>query len=180
MRRNKSLVRHGAVVLSGSMLVALTLWAIPTAAQEDSDTKDPAFAQEFWNYLQEVDYQKNWSRWPGHEEGFKESASERHGALLKVYVNDEVTGNVQDPPPKSIIIKENYNKDKELVAITPMYRVPKDYDPEHNNWFWAKYKPDGPLFEMNGKKISGKVNGCIQCHSSAKGDDFIFSNDQGN
>lgn len=177
MRRNNNWMRQSAVVFTGSLLVAWAFCTIPTAAQEGSDTKNAAFAQKFWDYLQEVDYQENWSRWPGHDQEFTEGTSP-HGAFLKVYVNDEAKSNPQDPPVKSIIVKENYNKEKELVAITPMYRVGKDYDPEHNDWYWAKHKPDGTLFEMKGMQLSGKVKGCIQCHGSAKGEDYIFTNDE--
>jgi len=30
---------------------------------------------------------------------------------------------------------------------------------------------------MKGMKLSGKVKGCIQCHDSAQGNDYIFTND---
>jgi len=182
MTRNQTLTRGLVLLLGGSLALAVASWSVPTVAQENQsqesggDAKDPAFAQKFWNYLQEADYQEKWSRWPGHEEEFIEGSSP-HGAFLKVYVNDQVTGNLESPPTKSIIVKENYNKDKKLVAITPMYRVGNDYDPDHKNWYWAKYKPDGTLFEMKGMKLSGKVEGCINCHSSAKGNDYIFTND---
>jgi len=165
------------LILTSSLAIALVMGIIPLSAQQDDNTQENAFAEKFWNYLQEVDYREKWSRWPGIEQEFKQGASP-HGEFLKVYVNDEVKGNLEDPPIKSIIIKENYDKDKNLVAITPMYRVGKDYDPEHNDWYWAKHKPDGALFEMNGVKLSGKLKGCIECHSSAKGDDYIFTNDE--
>lgn len=170
------------VMLGGCLALGLTNWSVPTVAQDNEvqesgeHAKDPAFAQKFWNYLQDADYRKNWSRWPGYDERFIKGESP-HGAFLKIYVNDKVTGNVEEPPAKSVIVKENYNKDKELVAITPMYRVGKGYDPEHGDWYWAKYKPDGTLFEMKGMKLSGKLAGCISCHSSAKGGDYLFSND---
>lgn len=182
MHTNRSLTYILILLLGGISAAGLALWAVPSVAQENEaqnsgeDAKDPAFAERFWAYLQKVDYQKNWSRWPGRDQEFTEGTSP-HGAFLKVYVNDEVTGNPENPPAKSILVKENYNKQKELVAITPMYRV-EGYDPEHDDWYWAKYKPDGTLFEMEGMKLSGKVEGCINCHRSAKGDDYIFTNDQ--
>ena len=185
MRRNQTLNRGLILLLGGSLAVGLASWTAPSIAQENEaqgsgdDANDPAFAQKFWDYLKKADFQEEWSRWPGHDEGFMEGRSP-HGAFLKVYVNEQVTGNLENPPVKSIIVKENYNEQKELVAITPMYRVGKDYDPEHNDWYWAKYKPDGTLFEMKGMKLSGKVQGCINCHSSAKGKDYVFTNDSTN
>ncbi len=162
-----------------AVAVALTLVTAAAMAQEEAGgEEEPTFAQKFWNYLEKVDYRENWSPWPGTEGEFVEGKSP-HGALLKVYVNDEATKNFDDPPPKSIIVKENFNEDKKLVAITPMYRIPKEYDPEHNNWFWAKYMPDGTVAEKDGMKLAGRVKGCIECHASAQGNDFMFMNDQG-
>jgi len=31
---------------------------------------------------------------------------------------------------------------------------------------------------MKDMKLAGKVKGCINCHSSAKGGDYIFMNDK--
>ncbi len=188
MQRHPRPIQNRAVLLGVAFALALVMGMLPTVAQDnakqetaaqenDDQAKQAAFAKKFWDYLQESDYQEKWSRWPGHEEEFIEGTAP-HGAFLKVYVNDKVTGNVEDPPAKSIIVKENYNEQKELVAITPMYRVGEDYAPDNNDWYWAKYKPDGTLFEMNNMKVSGRVKGCIECHQSAKGDDYLFSNDK--
>ncbi len=68
----------------------------------------------------------------------------------------------------SIIVKENYTPDKELVAVTVMYKV-RGYNPEAGDWFWAKY---GPRFEI---LAEGKVQDCLTCHSSVKDNDYIFS-----
>ena len=177
MRNYQNRTRWCATLLCGCLAIGVTVGAAPSPKQDnDDEAKQTAFAKEFWEYLQKVDYQEEWSRWPGQDQEFTEGTSP-HGAFLKVYVNATVAGNLEDPPVKSIIIKENYDEDKELVAITPMYKVSEDYDPENDNWYWAKYKPDGTLFEKDGIKISGKVKGCIECHSSAEGGDYIFTND---
>ena len=170
------------LLLGGCFAVVLATWSVPTVAQESGDdAKDPAFSQKFWNYLQEADYQEEWSRWPGQNEEFIEGSSP-HGAFLKIYINDTVKNNTEDPPVKSLIVKENYNKDKELVAITPMYRVGNDYDPDHNDWFWAKYLPDGSLdknpkgMSLAGRVAKGADQGCIACHTGA-GEDMLFTTD---
>jgi len=65
-------------------------------------------------------------------------------------------------------IKENYSSDKKLKALSVMYKI-KGYNPDGGDWFWAKYSPDGKV------EASGKVKGCIDCHSKAKNNDFIFT-----
>lgn len=64
-----------------------------------------------------------------------------------------------------------------------MYRV-KGYDPENKNWFWAKFKPDGTLhtnpkkMKLAGKVAKGMNKGCIACHRSAPGGDYVFNSDR--
>ena len=66
------------------------------------------------------------------------------------------------------------------MAITVMYRT-RGFDPQHNDWYWVKYNPDGTVARTpaakGSKRISGKFKSCIDCHSGAKGDDFYFAND---
>jgi hypothetical protein len=54
------------------------------------------------------------------------------------------------------------------MAVTPMYRM-KGFNPEGGDWYWAKYGADGSVMK------SGKVEGCIQCHSVQKAKDWIFT-----
>jgi hypothetical protein len=81
-------------------------------------------------------------------------------------------------PHGSILIKENYGKDKKtLMAVTVMYRT-KDYDPKNNDWYWAKYEADGRISMMKSMPIAGKVMMCAKCHSGADGKDYVFANDK--
>ena len=70
-----------------------------------------------------------------------------------------------------------------LKAVTIMVKRP-GYDPDDKDWFWAKYKPDGSIFTNDkGMKLVGKVAkgmpvGCISCHASASGSDFVFSHNK--
>ena len=96
------------------------------------------------------------------------------------------------------IIKRNYggdgvsiNSDKEtpakfLKAVTVMFKRENGYDDEDKNWFYAKFKPDGSLFtkskmgmnlQLAGRVAKGKPEGCISCHQSAPGGDFVFAQD---
>ena len=118
-----------------------------------------------------------------------------HGMVLElVYKN--ITVNNHDG---FIVVKKNYdgmdvtvesvknNRAKYLSSITIMYQRESGYDKDNRNWFWAKYTPDGGLFQ---KKIEGKIiqmagriwkgknidqnKGCLYCHRSAGGGDYIF------
>ena len=70
-----------------------------------------------------------------------------------------------------------------LLAVTVMVQREPGYDPEDNNWFYAKYAPDGAIvMANNGMAMAGRVAkgmeaGCIPCHVKAGGGDFVFWND---
>jgi len=160
---------------AGGLLIAAVTFVAVGVAQDGEDPKKP-FEEKFWSYLQKADYAEKFSPWPGMEDDYYPGRAP-HGAHLKMYVNRPVTENPSDPPHKSVIVKENYNEAKELAAITVMYRS-KDYDPDNNDWYWVKYQPDGTVAKMKDMKLAGKVDGCIQCHSSAKGGDYVFANDE--
>ena len=67
----------------------------------------------------------------------------------------------------SILIKENFNKQKVLQTIAVMYKQ-KNFDPHDNNWVMALYKADGSNISF------GKVKACINCHAMASSSDFVF------
>ena len=110
-----------------------------------------------------------------------------HGAIL-----DTVSGKIKiKGKPLNIIVKRNYGGDgasiatvsndpaKYLKAVTVMLKRP-GYDPETQDWYWAKYLPDGNLDKnpkgmlLAGKVAKGKAKGCIACHSAAPGGDMMF------
>lgn len=176
------------IATAATLILALTavstyLLSPAAIAQQQQQERQPAnergerFAEEFWQYLTEAQY-RNWAPWPGQDMGFVPGQAP-HGAKLKLYVNRTVAAGAEEVPEKAIIIKENFTPDEKLAAITIMYRPEREYDPEHGNWYWVKYNPDGTVATMNGNRLAGKVQSCIECHSTAQGDDFIFSNDEG-
>ena len=112
---------------------------------------------------------KKWAAWPGKEKMSR--GTEPHGYYISVYINDKAVESLKSHMPmgnNSIVIKENYNRKKELAAITVMYKV-QGYNPEGGDWFWAKYDNKYNIL------ADGKVKGCIDCHSSAKDNDYIFT-----
>lgn len=126
--------------------------------------------KELWGYLQKKGYTEKYSLWPGKGKLYK--GAEPHGALLTTYVSkkalEAIEGKKGVMPPGSIVVKENYTPDKKLAAITVMYKVDK-YNPDANDWFWAKYAPDGAI------QAEGKVAGCIGCHGQQKDNDYLFT-----
>lgn len=148
-------------------------------------TTDVQIAKAIWASVE--GYKSGWAQYPG-KEGWQPGNSP-HGAWLKYYINETAMSDLQNFPHGSVIIKENYPDTMSSTGpITIMARI-EGYDSEINDWFWAKYLPDGSLdTNEDGIKLAGQVakgageNGenaaCIGCHSSAAGGDYLFVNDQ--
>jgi hypothetical protein len=142
-------------------------------------TPDEFFAS-FWKHLNKPENPyKKWESLPG-KKGLREGAAP-HGEFVGTYANKTASGDPKALPYGSILVTENYDKDKRtLKDITVMYRS-KGADAQHGDWYWLKYLPDGSIArtsEKEGKKpIAGKVASCIDCHSKAAGKDLVYVND---
>ena len=113
-----------------------------------------------------------------------------HGAVLTTNTSEVKV----DGHSGAVIVKKNYggegvsvdvvNADpaKYLKAVTVMYKREAGYDAENQDWFWAKYKPNGELhvnekgLALAGRVAKGKPKGCIACHTAAPGGDMIYTN----
>ena len=115
-----------------------------------------------------------------------------HGMILelteKKVTIDGVTG--------ALVVKKNYGGNgltvddvindpkKYLKAVTIQFKREAGYDAENKDWFYAKYLPDGSLdknpkdMKLAGRVAKGAPTGCIACHKSAPGGDFIFNHDR--
>lgn len=135
------------------------------------------FEDGFWRYLREAaPAYRTWGPWPGQDGDFYPGESP-HGDLLKMYLNRTAASDPDGLPNGSILVKENYAADRRtLLAVTVMYRV-ENFDPVHGDWYWMKYNANGSIAKQDGRKLAGKVASCIECHSKAKGEDFVFTND---
>lgn len=133
-------------------------------------TEDMRRGTQLYTAITEKDDYKKWLLWPG--KGKLYPGTEPHGSLLTIYVTADVRRTIEKNRgmmmDNSIIVKENYNSDKELMALTVMQKI-KGYDAEHNDWFWAKYSPDGTV------EAAGKVETCINCHEQSESVDYLFS-----
>jgi len=153
------------------------------STQLGSETKKPvaatskSYADKMWSFIKSTRYDQ-WS--PAGDNGDFRESDMPHGALVKTYMNRSAAGNPDDLPHGSIIIKENFSPEKKLMAVTLMHRA-KGYNPDANDWYWIKFNPDGTTAMMDTPKgkmaIAGKAKGCIECHSGADGDDYLFFND---
>ena len=113
-----------------------------------------------------------------------------HGAILESVISSVVINKSEG----MVVVKRSYRGNKVSVAsvsanrerflddITVMFKREQGYDPENQNWFWAKYNKDGSLAATpNGIKLAGRIakgkrKGCIACHRKADGDDYLFIN----
>ena len=126
--------------------------------------------EDLKSYITSKNQYTNWELWPGTKELYE--GTQPHGAFLTTYVNDIAQDALQADkdtfPNGSIVVKENYNKNKKLAAVTAMYKV-KDYNPSDGDWYWIKYLPNGQV------EAEGKVGSCIRCHSKMKSKDWVFT-----
>ncbi|MGM0516299.1 MAG: cytochrome P460 family protein [Pseudomonadota bacterium] len=118
-----------------------------------------------------------------------------HGQVLD-YLETMIT---VDNHEGVVMVKKNYGGDgdpgaleagvleepeKHLDSITVMFQREDGYDPDHDNWYWAKYQPDGQLaknpkdMSMAGRVAKGANEGCIACHAGAPGGDYVFTHDR--
>lgn len=113
-----------------------------------------------------------------------------HGAVLETITSSTSVNGYNG----MVIVKRNYggegvsidnvsaNRNKYIKAVTVMFKREKGYDSDNQDWFWAKYKPDGSLdknpagMALAGRVAKGKPKGCISCHKAAPGGDYRFLN----
>ena len=121
--------------------------------------------------------------------------AEPHGMILELaYKEIQV-----DNHTGFVVVKKNYDgpgvsvssveadRARFLTSMTVMYQREAGYDEDNKNWFWVKYKTDGKVetkvikgneIALTGRVIKGKTpednGGCIYCHRSAGGGDYIF------
>lgn len=145
-----------------------------------------AYASVLWQRMAEARLVGRNAIWSKPYEG-----QEPHGAILTTL---ETTLAIEGHSG-AVWVKSNYvgegvsidavanDPSRFLDSVTAMYRREAGYDPDNANWFWAKYNPDGTLqANPKGMRLAGRVAkgadaGCIACHRTAPGGDYIFSLD---
>lgn len=169
-------------------LSALTgvLMSAQVSAQPFGTPSDTAYAAQLWQALVAANLAG-----AGAMQSKAYPGQHPHGAVLQ---NWESTVSV-DGQDGAVIVKRNYggegvsvqavaeSPDQFLDSVTVMFKR-AGYDPDNNDWFWAKYLPDGSLdknpkgMQLAGRVAKGAAQGCIACHSAAPGGDMVFTNDR--
>ncbi|MFC1718255.1 cytochrome P460 family protein [Candidatus Poribacteria bacterium] len=177
-------------LVAAAILVMFTLLVVgqEKMAMPFGGDADVAFANKLWEGIE------GYTEWPIKSKVYVGQSP--HGAYLRMYYN---VVNL-DGKPYHIIIKDNYmGKDaagnevdletvakspqKYLAAVTPMVQREDGYDSDNNDWFYAKFNPDGTIAKnpkdmlLAGRVAKGMDAGCIACHKAAKGNDYLFVND---
>lgn len=137
---------------------------------EDDVTLPQTDGQDVYNYIIEENNYKDWKLWPGTTQF--SNGTEPHGELVTVYVSDRAYSAIDNKsevmPNGSLIVKENYNPDRELQGLSLMYKV-EGYDAVHNDWFWAVFGPDGNI------NAEGQVEACNNCHGIEENNDYLYT-----
>jgi len=142
---------------------------------------DVAYADSLWDVME------GYTGWESQTEVM--DGGSPHGALVRIYTNTLQILGVE----VYVIVKDNYGGEDAtietvsaapadyLVAVTVMAQREPGYDPENGDWYWAKYFPAGSLdvnpagVPLAGRVAKGADTGCIACHASAEGGDYLFT-----
>jgi hypothetical protein len=161
---------------TGAAAVALAQNGAPFGAQEDVQE-----AEQLWQALVEARLVSDERIRTMPYEGV-----EPHGLILEYFEQTLQVGEREG----IVIVKTNYMLEGEqltredvlrapeesLDAYTVMFQREQGYHPDHQDWFWVKYDPDGSLDTTpDDVQMAGRVVGCIDCHTAAPGDDYVFS-----
>jgi hypothetical protein len=148
-------------------LLALILGALltlPAVAGEEGHGK------ELMKAIEKGKPYTEWRLWPGTEEYYEGTSP--HGKLLTTYVNDTAYEAIKAKngplPAGSIVVKENYSPDKELMAVTTMEKK-ADFAPESGDWYYLKHTPKMEI------QAAGNVDSCRTCHAKAAQNDYLFT-----
>lgn len=162
---------------------ALGFLASAALAQDFGGQSDQDYAAQLWQIMQDRNLAGSDAI-----QSFPYPGTDPHGMMLETfYTNATVDGHTG-----TLVIKRNYGPEgvtvdevlgsstEHLAAVTIMFQRAQDYAPDTGNWFWVKYLPDGSLDQTpDGAPLAGLVQGCISCHASAHGGDYVFTTNAG-
>jgi hypothetical protein len=160
--------------------LALVLAALPACRKYEEGTLQTSPESEVslpqtdgkavLDYITEQNDYHRWSMFPGKIAMYP--GQHPHGAFLTTYVSDIALEALENRagqlPDGSMLVKENYSPEKELAAVTVMYRK-AGYNPAAGDWFWLKYAPSGKII------AEGQIEGCINCHKAVADNDWIHT-----
>lgn len=164
---------HRTTHVLGVIGVVLTL--LLSCGQQPEPEVTPLTADEIsgdrlWTRIAEEAPYTTYGFWTGHA-GFQQGQAP-HGPIHRIFANSAILDSLptddRTAPNGTVIVKENRLGDRTLTGYTVMAKV-AGYAPETNDWFWARYDPDGTVM------AEGTVGNCISCHSGVRRNDYIVS-----
>ncbi len=172
-----------AAAAAGVIAVGLTMGTAHSQMKPCCDDASVNYSKDLWSALEKAGLAGSGAK---ADKPYKGQAP--HGAILEtIHSNVSVGGH-----KGKVVVKRNYagdgvsidtvmgNRSKFLGSVTVMFKREKGYDADNNDWFWAKYKPDGSLatnpkgMMLAGRVMKGADKGCIACHSGVKDKDYLF------
>jgi hypothetical protein len=167
-----------ALMLGGAL--ALHQAGLLRAAAPFGQAEDQRYAAELWAALER-------NQLIGEDAIFAMpyTASVHKQVLMTLGRTIEVDGHTGKVLVKKMYQGENIseeqvanNPDENLGIVAVMFQREAGYDPEHDDWFYARFDGEGKPTAPKGTPFVGRVPKCITCHQAAPGDDFIYSFDR--
>jgi len=181
------MIFHSGAIVRIALVVLITISAVGAQSERQwyGGADDVAFAKDLWSAMLQAGFVGS-DATPGNPY----VGTHPHGAILEVGIHTVTVRGVAN----TVVAKRSYRgigatvEDVEadrasyIQDVTVMFKREAGYDPVAQNWFWAKYNPDGTLdatpngVELAGRIAKGKPKGCIACHLKASGGDLMFIN----
>ena len=150
-----------------NLYLILAIFLFFGCAEDEEKSEDEKTAGNIW---QEIQGYPGWNQAVDWAE-IKESLDGTHGNFVQIWLNQQALPSFEDStslalPNGAIIVKEGYssNNGSSINTVTVMKKI-DGYDPDHGDWFWASYEPNGKI------NNAGSLSSCYNCHSS--GIDYI-------
>lgn len=170
--------------LAGGAPLSPSSAAAPETTRPFGDPASVAYARALWSALRDADLVG-----PASLATVPYVGQHPHGAVLETFYDDvSVRGHRGE-----VIVKKNYagegltssavarDRGAHLASVTVMFKREQGYDPDHRDWFWVKYAPDGRLrtnpagVRLAGRVAKGTDSGCIACHQAQEQSDYQFN-----
>lgn len=171
-----------AFAVAGGLVLAAAVGASRAQDMPFGGEADVAYAAQLWQQMEQARLVGNNAVRVRPFEG-----NEPHGTIQEVVATTATLNGHSG----RLLVKRNHggkedltvaevydNPTEYLAAITIMFKREAGYDEDNQNWFWAKYAPDGSLdktpngAQMAGRVAKGMAEGCIACHTSTGGADL--------
>lgn len=159
---------HHRFILCCAGILGMLLFSSALIQAADSVPMPEATGQAVADFITKTSPYEKWSLVPG-TTPFRAGKSP-HGALQNVYANDiamkAFAAGTLPMPDGSIIVKDNFNAEKQRVGLTIMYKK-AGFNPEGHDYFWLRLDADKkPVME-------GKLASCAGCHAQASATDLL-------